>query len=633
MCGVAGIVSLGIRPERTPDASAVERMVQAMRHRGPDAQGTAELGAAVLGSCRLKIIDLDSASNQPLRSADSECAVVFNGEIYNYIELREELRTRGHIFSSKGDTEVIVHAYEEWGLACLSRLNGMFAFAVADPRDRSVFVARDRFGVKPIYYAEVGSQLVFASEPRALLASGLVSPGIDEHTVLDYLEFGVTDIDERTFFAEICQLRPGHYLVVKNGGFEIRQWYGSQILSPRRKLEWDWGSITKEFRTRMEDSLRLRMRSDVDVGTLLSGGIDSSSIVALEGLVFDPATLHSFCVGFPGSRLDESKYAVAVAAASGIPITVAQAARVEEETINDCVRAQFEPFPSPSIIAQWLIMKAVGKAGFRVLLSGQGADEYLAGYEYFDAYAVFEWVAQGKFRTALRHLLHQRNRQRIPSIVAGAIFLALPQSIKRRRWRPRWMRHGVSDHPTCGYFSDLAKCRTLDAAIAFHLRVRLPQLLRFEDRSSMAFSIETRHPFLDFNLVEFVRSLDSRAVVSAGRRKRILVDSVRGIVPDVILARKDKIGFQPPPEWIQSQQFRDSFDRLMVSAPEWVSKIVDFRRLKNLFRASPSRWNVNQIWRVYNLLAWNRVLLAEAEAWKAGSTSASASPSGGSNRI
>lgn len=625
MCGIAGIVRFGNQPEIARDTPVVEAMIEAMRHRGPDAHGTTVFEGVVIGSRRLKIIGLDSASNQPLRSMDSECVVVFNGEIYNYLELREELRGRGHTFSSKGDTEVIVHAYEEWGFECVSRFNGMFAFALVDPLRHLVFIARDRFGVKPLYYAEVASRLVFASEPRALLASGLVSAGVDEHSVLDYLEFGVTDIDERTFFSEIRQLQPGHFLVAEDGGFEVRTWYNQDILKSHRNPNCDWNSVTTGFRTHLEESLRLRMRSDVDVGTLLSGGIDSSSIVALEGLTFEPTSLHAFCVGFPGSKLDESRYAETVAAASRIPLTVVEAPGIQEEFIMDCIRAQFEPFPSPSVVAQWLVMKAVGKAGFRVLLSGQGADECLAGYEYFDAYAVFEWATRGRWKIALQHLLDERNRKRLASIVAGAVFLGLPQKIKRRRWKPKWIRHEVSERPDCGYFPSLAECRTLHEALSFHLRVRLPQLLRFEDRNSMALSIETRHPFLDFNLVEYVGSLDTTALVGAGVRKRVLRDSVKGIVPDAVLARLDKIGFQPPPEWIHSEQFRSSFDRLIESAPKWLLKFVDVRLVENLFRAKPSRWNVNQIWRIYNMLAWNRVVLEEATNRKEGSSDPPAS--------
>ena len=618
MCGIAGILGLTGQGATANDRALVVRMVERLRHRGPDSQGIHVEGEWVVGACRLRILGLESASDQPLRSPDSECTIVFNGEIYNYVELREELRRKGHVFVSSGDTEVVVHAYEEWGPECLSRFNGMFALAILDvPRER-VFLARDRFGVKPLHFTIVEGRLVFASEIGAILETGLVDPTLDRHTVLDYLTFGITNHSEGTFFASVRQLPAGHFGVVQNGQVTTAPWYKLEAAEESTHAD-EEGASTARFLALLESSVRLRMRSDVPVGVLLSGGLDSSAILAVSAKTLSQRNIKAFSVSFPGSPLDETRFAKIVATACSVEHEVELAETLKTDDLLECVRHQGEPVTSPSVLAQWLVMKAAHRHGMRVLLSGQGSDEYLAGYEYFDAFAILSAAAHGHLGTALRHLLNERTAPRLPIILSEIAYLLFPPEVRSWALQRTWLRARHAIDPGCPYHARVTAIQSLRAALQFHLEMRISELLRYEDRNSMAFSIETRHPFLDYRLVENALQLPESFIVSAGFRKRILRCSVADIVPREILDRRDKIGFQTPREWLESREVVRLYRDLLSAAPVELRNILDLQKADSECTRKPSRRRMNDFWRILNLLLWYREVVMPAKVLRVAS--------------
>ena len=606
MCGIAGTIVLSNDGGTQDHSEVVASMVSSMKHRGPDTSGVGRFDRVYLGSCRLSILGLDSSSNQPMTSSDSKCTLVYNGEIYKYIELREELRARWHRFVSSGDTEVVLHAYDEWGPECLSRFNGIFAFALFDGLKGRVFFARDRFGVKPFCYSRQDGLFLFASEPEALLRAGLVPRDPDMHTVEDYLRFGVTDTEERTFFLHINQLPAGHYGIVEGGRIEVVLWHDAYASVTSSNGPRSDGVFVAEFKRRFEGAVAFRFRSDVPVGILLSGGLDSSSITAVSAKLPHPESLRSFVVSFPGSKVDERRFAEAMASKSGIPLTAKTAPEMNMAWVDACLRTQGEPFISPSIIAQWLVMKTVQDSGIRVLLTGQGADEYLGGYQYFESYAVAEMLSSKAFGAALAYLLDERNAPRILTVVAQVLFLALPTPLKLLPWRKRWMKESRGLGRDCPYEGELLSCHGLRDALLFHLRRRLPELLRYEDRNSMAFSIETRHPFLDHTLVELALNSPTSMVVGENVRKRILRLAMEGELPPTVLNRKDKIGFEVPDTWLRSEAFRKAFRELCSQAPAPLLELVDVKRACALLRHGRSRRALGDLWRIYCVLMWYR---------------------------
>ncbi len=606
MCGIGGAISLDGSSDLTELRALVQAVIAFERHRGPDSSGIASFRNGVLGACRLAIQGLESASNQPFRSPDSECTVVFNGEIYNWKELRTELERLGHRYVSQGDTEAIVHAWEQWGIGCLERLDGMFAFTIHDSASETWFFARDRFGVKPFCYTMSGSTFAFASEPKALLSAGLAGLELDEHTVLDYLKYAVTDTGDRTFFSQIRQLCPGHYGLVHGDSLKIERWWRAEAVPAHRADPAEIRLRAERFQRTLARSVALRLRSDVPVGILLSGGIDSSTIASLATRVRGDHPLASYMVSFPGARVDETRFAKLAAGWASLPLHVETASNFDIEAVLGCMEAQAEPFLSPSVVAQWLVLRAVRDSGVRVLLSGQGADEYLAGYEYFDAYAVADFLRSFRFGTALRHMLNERNSGRLPMLAAQLVFILGPRGLRRVRWRKKWLHDTYHQKDSCLYEQQLLNQCGLMESLVFHLAFRLPELLRYEDRNGMHFSIETRHPFLDKVLVETALSGEPEDLVAEGVRKRILRLAVSGDVPAAILERRDKVGFQTPETWYDSLEFRKLFAELCAHAPPEIRAIVDLDYLAHRSLGRRSKRIDADLWRVFSLLLWYR---------------------------
>jgi asparagine synthase (glutamine-hydrolysing) len=544
MCGIAGLVG-----PPTPDEELLTRMAQRMKHRGPDSQGTWHDGQAGLAIRRLAIIDLDERSNQPLHLGPWH--LVFNGEIYNYRELRRELEDLGHVFETEGDGEVLLHSWAEWEDTALDRVNGMFAFALWHDERRELVCARDPFGEKPLFWANGSAGLAIASEIRALLAvrPDLASPRSE--VIAPFLGLGLMPPVDQSFFAGIHQLPAAHLLRFRGGRLDIRRYW-----RPRRvDVPSDFREAGAALRELLSDSIRLRLRSDVEVGSSLSGGIDSAAIVCLISRIAGEHPRHAFTASFPGFQHDEWAYAEAVASAADIAQhhRVAPTATELLEDLESVVRFQEEPFESVSIYAQWRVMRAARDAGVTVLLDGQGADELFGGYARSNGWAL---RSQG-FPGIVRGLLSGRDR----ADVVRAVGISLPPKVTTFYWRH--LTNVYAADPVRDAAATLAPSRVTglrgsmaDELLRQSFHAVLPALLRYADRDSMAHSREVRLPFLDRRVAEYAFSLPPAFLYRDGATKAVLREAVAGVAPPQVLARRDKVGFEPPQaKWFSEPRF------------------------------------------------------------------------------
>jgi asparagine synthase (glutamine-hydrolysing) len=573
MCGIIG--AFRRRVHGSTDLRFRAGM-SALRHRGPNDCGLQRIslsggGLLELGQTRLSIIDLTVGGRQPMSSQNGRYIIVFNGEIYNYKELRDELRVRGCSFTSDSDTEVLLAAWGAWGSACLPRLIGMFAFAVLDRHNSTLTCVRDAFGVKPLFYSQEEEGFLFASEPSALLA---LKPGKTQpnwQRAYDYLVYGVHESSEETFFDGVLQLRPGHLLVVNLEGRTIampERWWNPKI-AERGDLSFD--DAVDQVRELFLQSIRLHLRSDVPLGAALSGGIDSSAVVCAMRHVAPDHPLHTFSFIAAGSSVNEERWVDIVNRRVGahshkVTVTPQELAR----DLDDLIRAQGEPFGSMSIYAQYRVYRLAKESGITVTLDGQGADEMLGGYLGFPGERVHSMLDAGQLGKALSFLRHwaqwpgRSKAMGLRAIVAECSKGAAHELIRMAAGMnktPDWIDSRVAEemglHVRVERFRSESNAggRRMAAQMLNMLTSQgLPSLLRYGDRNSMRFSIESRVPFLTIEQAELALSLPERYLVSdTGETKHVFRQAMRGIVPDEILSRKDKIGFEPPEkEWLVS---------------------------------------------------------------------------------
>jgi asparagine synthase (glutamine-hydrolysing) len=536
MCGICGVVALEAPPER----QTVEAMLDDLAHRGPDGRGVFADEGVCLGHLRLAIIDLSDAGLQPFE--DGELRLIHNGEIYNYLELRAELEAKGHRFRSQTDTEVILAAYREWGRACVERFNGMWAFALWDAAARTLFCSRDRLGIKPFYYRLDDGRFAFASEPWTLRGE---RPEANRSAVHHYLAQGYLDDGDETFFAGVRKLAPASSLTFGPHGLRIERYWSLERRSPP-------SDPVAAVRETFVDAVRLELRSDVPVGTCLSGGIDSSAIATtVAHLGHDhQKTVTAY---FDDAGFDERPYARAVIERTGAQAHwVSFTADDLVENLAAIVQAQGEPFGSTSICAGWYVMRKARDAGLKVMLDGQGGDEILAGYRAYFGYRLSDLVRQGRLREATAELsaFGAVNGPRW-----AAVALVSPHVPERLRLSARARLRGSATlvHPDLrgldtspggngAVFPDRLR-RQLHLVLT---RRGLPELLRYEDRNSMAHSLEARVPFLDHRLVELMFSLDGGELIHRGETKSVLRRALADLLPPVVRKRRDKLGFVTP---------------------------------------------------------------------------------------
>ena len=624
MCGIAGVVSL---TDRQPDSAVVQRMMDRLSHRGPDDEGCAALGPAVIGMRRLSILDPTPRGHQPMTSADGRFTLVHNGEIYNFLELADELGGLGHRFLTESDTEVILAAYATWGAECLARFNGIWAFAIWDRDEETLFLARDRFGVKPLFLAEHDGQLAFASEIKALRTLPWVSSDPDPRAVADYLVDGTVDHLPGTFFRDVQHFPASSSLTVSRDARRWHRYWDPPALSTDASFQPQPKDADRveAFRSLLIDAVGLQLRSDVPIGSCLSGGIDSSSIVSIAsglrtGHLTTTASEHrerdgipqlAFFAEFREAAIDERPYVDAVVERTGVTLhTTTPDSDLFLSSLDAVLDAQDEPFGSLSIVAQYHVMRIAHEAGVKVLLDGQGADELLAGYTNYTGIRLagaLRSADPGQMLEAARATV--RTGAPVRSAIGHAVIghRRLPPSLIRGRLPARWFGGALTGAPRSSDGTASAGSLLARKLWADVVRDNLPGLLRYEDRNSMAFGIEARVPFLDHRVAEAALALPDRLKIDArGRRKIALHRAVRGIVPDKVLGRRDKVAFQPPQDrWLRESEHvwrglaADSrAERVGLLAPGAVSDA--------LAAFAARRIGGNALWRVLNVEMWLR---------------------------
>jgi asparagine synthase (glutamine-hydrolysing) len=655
VCGIAGILRVdGGLVERDP----LERMVDALAHRGPDGSGIHIDKAIGLGHRRLSILDPTPAGAQPMLRGRN--ALVHNGEVYNYVELIAELRDHGERIDTGTDTEVMLAAYRVWGVDAVSRFNGMFAFALWDAEKQRLLLARDRMGVKPLYLRRTGRSLAFASELSAFVAGRTIEPG-DRWTpephlgaVHDFLARGWTEHSTATFLDGVTALPAAHLLIVEPGTERLVRYWGPPQLSDdarpvvRGTDENRDERLVEEFRATFDSSVRLRLRSDVPIGTCLSGGLDSSSIVTTVaelsgggGEVHEQVPRLGFHARFPEHGIDESPFAELVARQAGIRLVyTTPTGHPLLSAVLPVLRAQGEPYGGGSTDAQYAVMAAAHEERIKVLLDGQGADELLGGYLSYLGLRSAGLLFSGSPIGAIGELSAQARRG--PYSAGGAVWAAVNSGLPRGmleaiRDRSRGV-FGIQCAAPLRHESASQKTRrepgTFLASRLWHaLSTRaLPTLLRYEDRNSMAFGIEARVPFLDVRLVELAVRLPDRLRIDRGTTKVVLRRAMKGRLPAAVAARRDKLGFAAPQQaWLADgrAQVVALLRGGQVVQRGWVAPREVERVLAQ--KLSGGR-ETDQLWRLFVLEAWLRMLWPDAggavgrATWDAGLAGEARSP-------
>jgi asparagine synthase (glutamine-hydrolysing) len=595
-------------------------MARQMLHRGPDGDGLVVHGGVGLVQRRLVVIDREGGA-QPMRSADGRYLMVYNGEVYNHRQLREELTQLGHAFTTRSDTEVALAAWAQWGAGALDRFNGMFALAILDTATGEVVLARDQFGIKPLYLAADGSgRVAFASELRPILAAGVVPRRPDDVTVYRYLRFRVHDDTERTFFDRISRLLPGQLAVISPDG-EVRR---ESYTALRHQLDWLAASprpydarARAQVSAALRAAVRRRLVSDVPVGTALSGGLDSSTVVALVNRMLGERDPHAGAVGavqrtfsavFPGQRNDEERYVDAVAARCANRLEVHKVHPDPDQFLDDLVdfvRTQEEPVISTGPYAQYCVMREAGRH-VTVMLDGQGADEMMAGYLPYYLVHLRQLWRQGRLGAAMAGLvrgvgpLWRLVRDRVADLLHRRRAVPVARLLSARFAAA----HAGERFEVVG---DDLKRRLADDIF----RHSLPALLRYEDRNTMRFSVEGRVPFLDPDLLRLLWGLDDSAIISGGRNKRALRDATVRLVPPLVRRRRDKIGFTTPEEaWFD--RMKNFVYEVFSSESFGARPYFDQAAVTSAFRAyltGKGSAETMLFWRLLNLELWLRELV------------------------
>jgi asparagine synthase (glutamine-hydrolysing) len=573
MCGLVVTVAFDGQPA---DPALLKRSSDAISHRGPDDSGIATYGPVGFGFRRLSIIDLSPAGHQPMESADARLAIVFNGEIYNYIELKRELQQLGRTFHSSSDTEVLLQAYDAWGVDCVNRLNGMWAFVIYDKTRRRLFGSRDRFGVKPLYRWSDGKRTILASEIKAIVASGWYTPSINWTTAARFLGRGHLDQDTQTFHAGIDQIAAGSTIEIDLSGQTTERRFWS-IANLHDAPPDDPVAV---FRETFEDSVRLRMRSDVPVGVCLSGGIDSNAIISMmaelrRGTVAYPLQAFSYIP----EEFSEAEYINQSIARTGAVLNELHTSpRALWDILPTAMWHYDEPVHSPTALIGYQLMRLARQRGVTVVLNGQGADEVNAGYHgYFRAYWS-DLMHEGRWGVAFREIREygrsnakpygpllresfnhwlRREVRRVPGFALVRDPLS-GNTIENLSWLSADVRAKIPPADTEAW------SKPLSGALAHSVERRpLPLYLRVEDRNSMAHSVEARLPFLDYRLVSLAFSLPNEWKMRGGWNKYLVREALKGVIAEPVRTRTDKMGFPTPSkDWWAGDWYSPMMDLL-----------------------------------------------------------------------
>lgn len=595
MCGISGIINKSKDRVRNEDIQKINDLIS---HRGPDDEGFYFEKNFAFGHRRLSILDLSSDGHQPMHYLD-KYTITYNGEVYNYLEIKEELIKYGYKFSSQTDTEVIIASYDKWGEDCVHKFNGMWAFAIYDKEKEIIFCSRDRFGVKPFYYTEIDNKFVFGSEIKQLLEF-YEERFVNKKILMDFLIIGYENHINETFFENIFKLQESHNLIydLKSNSFEIKRYYDIK----QTEINLDENSSVDLYKSKFMNSIELRLRSDVKVGTCLSGGLDSSSIAAIASSMYKKDSNEKFIAIHAKSSehdSDESFFAKEVANSSNLDLKLIEPTKDEFiNSIDDVIYTQEEPFGGPSIFMQYFVMKKAKEIGCTVLLDGQGGDETLVGYErYYPSYLMslcFFDLIKGFFNSSKNSKLSKKQ------LFAYFVYFTKAKiRIKRLQVKNSFIK--------AKYFNlasfDILEKNSKNYLNLFELQhqeifyTQMPHLLRYEDRNSMRHSIETRLPFIDYTVVETALSIPNKYKIKDGWTKYILRRTIDKILPNNIVWRKNKFGFEAPTKsWVNSIE-----DEIIISISKSkiLSEISDSINLNRL--------DLNQKWKLFNISKWEDI--------------------------
>lgn len=579
MCGIAGIIS-----DKPQHLSSIKKMTKIIEHRGPNGNHTYEWNNVALGHLRLSVIDLSEGGSQPMHW-HNQYTIIFNGEVYNYIEIRNELIQKGYTFVSHSDTEVILASYDFWGEDCLSHFNGMFSLAIINKEKNTLFCARDRFGVKPFYYYEQAGYFAFASEIKVFTVLEGWQAIANKERVYEFLQFGLQDLTHETMFENVYQLKGGYYLLydLATKQKEIKQWF--DIAQPADFQS--TGTAEETFKTLFNSSVNLRLRADVKVGSCLSGGLDSSSVVLtvneqLRALGKEELQeTVSSC--FENKKYDEQEYIDAVVEkAKCINHKIFPDLTELYNQLSTIVWHQDEPFGSTSVFAQWSVFKKAQEENITVMLDGQGADEILAGYHSYYGVYFWELIKKGNFKKlnaeikGLKKLGLYSNGFIAKEIIKNAVPLPLWLLFKKLGKKEKnWINYTYQS--TKHTADDISFSSVQQMSYSQVVSSNLPMLLHFEDRDSMAFSIEARVPFLDYRLAQFIYNLPASEKISNGITKSVLRNAMQNVLPSKVLNRKDKMGFVTPEAvWVKeySTQLRTDLEKAVATSNGFINKNI-----------------------------------------------------------
>lgn len=614
MCGLWASIGFSV------DRAAIDLV----EHRGPDDSGwevvQTSKGPLSLGSRRLAIIDVSESGVQPMHLPNENLSIVYNGEVYNHAMLRDELKKNGYTFTSLTDTEVVLTAYAHWGTKCLEYLKGMFAFVIWDQDKECLFIARDRFGIKPLYWFADEAGIAFSSEVKQFASIPSFTYRISKDVAYEYLSSGITDHRRETMFSDVFQLMAGEFLIIdlKTWQFDekpnVQTWY--EFAANPIEVEMEMEAASSHFYDLLKISVQEHLVSDVAVGSCLSGGIDSSAIVALASE--SKIQLRSVTAVFKDVEINEKAYADDVIQHIGINgVFVEPSLKDLISNIDAMHYSQDFPTASSSVFAQWCVFDAAAKLGIKVMLDGQGADEQLGGYS--DSVIAYHagLIRNGKWIRLFDELLARPLSQSPVSGFTRALLSALPNSMQRfvRRLRgleaPEWLNAKF-----CAGRDSVLPFRDSFSALSrdHFLKSSLPALLRYEDRNSMAHSIEARVPFLDHNIVEFLQCVPDNQKISKGFTKLILRRAIEKFIPYSVAWRQDKIGFATPQSrWLlieNNHLVKDSISDVATRFPE----IFDEAKLREMFE-NLKNTNIDHqaLWRICSFSSWTRAFHATLE--------------------
>jgi asparagine synthase (glutamine-hydrolysing) len=599
MCGIAGYIN-----SSNPSPLVIENMINSIAHRGPDSLGFYINKEVALGHCRLSIIDLSPAANQPMHSKCGRYTMVFNGEIYNYKGIRSELELLGETFLTTSDTEVLLSSYIHWGSKMLDRLNGMWSFAIWDNNKKSLFLSRDRFGKKPFYYYQDGENFYFCSEIKGLL------PFISElkpnkKIVADFAAKRISNHTTQTFFERIYQLPPGSHGTYCNGSLDIKIFWAPPIFESSNFCH-------REALNLLKSSVQLRLNSDVPIGILLSGGIDSSAITALSAIEMKPNAILNIFTTRVTPEQEETKGIGELAALYPnlkFHCDLMSAAEFLED-LDNCLIHQEEPFGDASIVAHFRLMRLAKNLNVKVLLTGQGADEIFAGYNNFITSYLIERLHKKQLIGFVRDSItcnHFGYPISWKAILSSLLPIRIRNYIKLKYLRKSidWLADDYQEISKYAYYESDDQSNALNRSLLKSIQMNtLPGFLHYEDRNSMAFGIETRLPFLDYRIAEYILPIPSSLKLSRFFTKSILRKILEGIVPLKILIKKNKTGYPAPLQIWMREIPEDIWNTYIESIKK--CPLIKFSVWNNYFQAymSGNLKATSVVWRGLIISMW-----------------------------